>query len=82
MKYNLQNPDDIWFKSFLLKREVKLNELETLAQDELDYLMAETKARVKEEEITRELKFIANVFYELGMLKTLARERRDKDDAQ
>jgi len=82
MKYNLQNPDDIWFKSFLLKREVKLNELETLAQDELDYLMAETKARVKEEEITRELKFIANVFYELGMIKTLARERRDKDDAQ
>ena len=82
MKYNLQNPDDIWFKSFLLKREVKLNELETLAQDELDYLMAETKARVKEEEITRELKFIANVFYELGMLKTLARERRDKDDAK
>ena len=82
MKYNLQNPDDIWFKSFLLKREVKLNELETLAQDELDYLMAETKARVKEEEITRELKFIANVFHELGMLKTLARERRDKDDAK
>ena len=82
MKYNLQNPDDIWFKSFLLKREVKLNELETLAQDELDYLMAETKARVKEEEITRELKFIANVFYELGMIKTLARERRDKDDAK
>ena len=82
MKYNLQNPDDIWFKSFLLKREVKLNELENLAQDELDYLMAETKARVKEEEITRELKFIANVFYELGMLKTLARERRDKDDAK
>jgi|TARA_R100001443_G_scaffold95340_1_gene101890 hypothetical protein len=82
MKYNLQNPDDIWFKSFLLKREVKLNELETLAQDELDYLMAETKARVKEEEITRELKFIANVFYELGMIKTLARERRDKDDSQ
>ena len=82
MKYNLQNPDDIWFKSFLLKREVKLNELETLAQDELDYLMAETKARVKEEEITRELKFIANVFYELGMIKTLARERRDKDDSK
>ena len=82
MKYNLQNPDDIWFKSFLLKREVKLNELETLAQDELDYLMAETKARVKEEEITRELKFMANVFYELGMIKTLARERRDKDDAK
>ena len=82
MKYNLQNPDDIWFKSFLLKREVKLNELETLAQDELDYLMAETKARVKEDEITRELKFIANVFYELGMIKTLARERRDKDDSQ
>jgi len=82
MKYNLQNPDDIWFKSFLLKREVKLNELETLAQDELDYLMAETKARVTEEEITRELKFIANVFYELGMIKTLARERRDKDDAK
>jgi len=44
--------------------------------------MAETKARVKEEEITRELKFIANVFYELGMIKTLARERRDKDDSQ
>ena len=82
MKYNLQNPDDIWFKSFLLKREVKLNELETLAQDELDYLMAETKARVKEEEITRELKFIANVLYELGMIKTLARERRDKDDSK
>ena len=82
MKYNLQNPDDIWFKSFLLKREVKLNELETLAQDELDYLMAETKARVKEDEITRELKFIANVFYELGMIKTLARERRDKDDSK
>ena len=82
MKNNLQNPDDIWFKSFLLKREVKLNELETLAQDELDYLMAETKARVKEEEITRELKFIANVFYELGMIKTLARERRDKDDSK
>tara|TARA_R100001443_G_scaffold12922_1_gene22782 strand:+ start:1038 stop:1286 length:249 start_codon:yes stop_codon:yes gene_type:complete len=80
MKYNFNDPDQLWFKSFLLKREVKLSELESLEQDELDYLMAETKARVKEDESTREFKFIANVFYELGMLKTLARERRDKDD--
>ena len=80
--YNHLDADEIYLKSFLLKREVYLCELDTLSQDELDYIMAEAKARVSEEESRRELKFINRVFYELGMIKTLARERRDKDDAK
>tara|TARA_E500000305_G_C4026803_1_gene242316 strand:- start:1856 stop:2104 length:249 start_codon:yes stop_codon:yes gene_type:complete len=80
MKYNHMDPDEIYLKSYLLKREVKLSELENLAQDELDYIMAESKARLNEEESYRELRFVCSIFYELGMIKTLARERRVKDD--
>mgnify|MGYP003151185522 CR=1 FL=1 len=82
MNFSHIDPDELYFKSYLLQREVKLNELETLAQDELDYIMAEAQARSKEDESYRHLKFVCNIFYELGMIKTLARERRDKDDAK
>ena len=74
------DPDEVYLKSYLLQREIKLNELDNLSQDELDYIMAEAKARLSERETYRELKFICSVFYELGMIKTLARERRIKYD--
>lgn len=80
MTYAHKDPDEVYLKSFLLKREVKLSELENLAQDELEYIMAEAKAITKESEAFRERKFVANIFYELAAIKILARERRDKDD--
>lgn len=83
MSFKFTNPDEIYYKSFLLKREVNLGELDNLAQDELDFIMAEIKARLRpEQEVTREFKFIADLFYELALVKTLARERRDKNDTK
>ena len=63
-----------YFASYLLKRDIELDEVETLTDDELDRLIAETKVTSKDRETPRLRKTMAAYFYEYAMRKALSRE--------
>lgn len=63
-----------YFSSYLLKRDIELDQVETLSDDELDRLIAETKVTSKDRETPRLRKTIAAYFYEYAMRKALKRE--------
>jgi len=63
-----------YFSSYLLKRDIELDQVETLTDDELDRLIAETKVTSKDRETPRLRKTIAAYFYEYAMRKALKRE--------
>ena len=64
-----------YFVSYLLKRDIELNKVETLSEDELDLLIAETKVTSKDRETPRLRKTMAAYFYEYAMRKALKREK-------
>ena len=65
-----------YFVSYLLKREIELDQVETLPDDELDRLIAETKVTSKDRETPRLRKTMAAYFYEYAMRKA---EKRDRE---
>tara|TARA_Y100001938_G_scaffold66419_1_gene92323 strand:- start:357 stop:626 length:270 start_codon:yes stop_codon:yes gene_type:complete len=65
-----------YFASYLLKREIELDQVETLSDDELDRLIAETKVTSKDRETPRLRKTMAAYFYEYAMRKA---EKRDRE---
>ena len=64
-----------YFTSFLLKKDVELDQVESLTEDELDRLIAETKVTSKDRDTPRLRKTIAAYFYEYAMRKALKREK-------
>ena len=62
-----------YFSSYLLKRDIELDQVETLSEDELDRLIAETKVTSKDRETPRIRKTIAAYFYEYAMRKAFRR---------
>ena len=65
-----------YFASYLLKREIELDQVETLPDDELDRLIAETKVTSKDRETPRLRKTMAAYFYEYAMRKA---EKTDRE---
>ena len=65
-----------YFASYLLKRDIELDQVETLTEDELDRLIAETKVTSKDRETPRLRKTMAAYFYEYAMRKA---EKRDRE---
>jgi len=63
-----------YFASYLLKRDIELDQVETLSDDELDRLIAETKVTSKDRETPRLRKAMAAYFYEYAMRKAFRRE--------
>jgi len=63
-----------YFSSYLLKRDIELDQVESLTDDELDRLIAETKVTSKDRDTPRLRKTIAAYFYEYAMRKALKRE--------
>tara|TARA_R100001443_G_scaffold81375_1_gene88298 strand:- start:30 stop:299 length:270 start_codon:yes stop_codon:yes gene_type:complete len=63
-----------YFSSYLLKRDIELDQVETLTDDDLDRLIAETKVTSKDREAPRLRKTIAAYFYEYAMRKAFKRE--------
>ena len=64
-----------YFASYLLKRDIELDQVETLNEDELDRLIAETKVTSKDRETPRLRKTMAAYFYEYAMRKAEKRDR-------
>ena len=64
-----------YFSSYLLKRDIELDQVESLTEDELDRLIAETKVTSKDRDTPRLRKTIAAYFYEYAMRKALKREK-------
>lgn len=64
-----------YFVSYLLKRDIELDQVETLTDDELDRLIAETKVTSKDRDTPRLRKTIAAYFYEYAMRKAEKRDR-------
>ena len=64
-----------YFSSYLLKRDIELDQVETLTDDELDRLIAETKVTSKDRETPRLRKTMAAYFYEYAMRKAEKRDR-------
>tara|TARA_B100001250_G_scaffold89297_1_gene74056 strand:+ start:2303 stop:2581 length:279 start_codon:yes stop_codon:yes gene_type:complete len=65
-----------YFASYLLKRDIELDQVETLTDDELDRLIAETKVTSKDREAPRLRKTMAAYFYEYAMRKAEKRDRK------
>ncbi len=68
-----QETGEVWFNSFLLRREVELQQLYDLPTRELDLIRAETVTLQKDNETRRHKALIAGYFDELARLIT---ERR------
>ena len=64
-----------YFASYLLKRDIELDQGESLSDDELDRLIAETKVTSKDRETPRLRKTMAAYFYEYAMRKAEQRNR-------
>jgi len=64
-----------YFSSYLLKRDIELDQVESLTEDELDRLIAETKVTSKDRETPRLRKAMAAYFYEYAMRKAFRREK-------
>ena len=65
-----------YFASFLLKRDIELDQIETLDDDELEKLIAETKTiAFIDTEVKRHKKLMAAYFYEYALLKYQKRIR-------
>ena len=65
-----------YFASFLLKRDIELDQIETLDDDELEKLIAETKTiAFIDTEVKRHKKLMAAYFYEYAQLKYQKRIR-------
>jgi len=65
-----------YFASFLLKRDIELDQIETLEDDELEKLIAETKTiAFIDTEVKRHKKLMAAYFYEYALLKYQKRIR-------
>ena len=65
-----------YFPSFLLKRDIELDQIETLEDDELEKLIAETKTiAFIDTEVKRHKKLMAAYFYEYALLKYQKRNR-------
>jgi len=65
-----------YFTSFLLKRDIELDQVETLSDDELEKFIAETKTiAFIDTEVKRHKKLMAAYFYEYALLKYQKRIR-------
>ena len=65
-----------YFASFLLKRDIELDQVETLEDDELEKLIAETKTiAFIDTDVKRHKKLMAAYFYEYALLKYQKRIR-------
>ena len=65
-----------YFASFLLKRDIELDQIETLEDDELEKLIAETKTiAFIDTDVKRHKKLMAAYFYEYALLKYQKRIR-------
>jgi len=65
-----------YFTSFLLKRDIELDQVETLSDDELEKFIAETKTiALLDTEVKRHKKLMAAYFYEYALLKYQKRIR-------
>ena len=65
-----------YFASFLLKRDIELDQIETLDDDELEKLIAETKTiAFIDTDVKRHKKLMAAYFYEYALLKYQKRIR-------
>ena len=65
-----------YFTSFLLKRDIELDQVETLSDDELEKFIAETKTiALIDTEVKRHKKLMAAYFYEYALLKYQKRIR-------
>ena len=59
-----------YFASFLLKRDIELDQIETLEDDELEKLIAETKTiAFLDTDVNRHKRLMAAYFYEYALLK-------------
>ena len=65
-----------YFTSFLLKKDIELDQVETLSDDELEKFIAETKTiALIDTEVKRHKKLMAAYFYEYALLKYQKRIR-------
>ena len=65
-----------YFTSFLLKRDIELDQVETLSDDELEKFIAGTKTiALLDTEVKRHKKLMAAYFYEYALLKYQKRIR-------
>jgi len=65
-----------YFASFLLKRDIELDQVETLEDDDLEKLIAETKTiSTIDETVNRHKRLMAAYFYEYALLKYQKRIR-------
>ena len=65
-----------YFASFLLKRDIELDQIETLEDDELEKLIAETKTiAFIDTDVNRHKRLMAAYFYEYALLKYQKRIR-------
>jgi hypothetical protein len=65
-----------YFTSFLLKRDIELDQVETLSDDDLEKFIAETKTiALIDTEVKRHKKLMAAYFYEYALLKYQKRIR-------
>ena len=65
-----------YFASFLLKRDIELDQIETLDDDELEKLIAETKTiAFLDTDVNRHKRLMAAYFYEYALLKYQKRIR-------
>ena len=65
-----------YFPSFLLKKDIELDQIDTLEDDELEKLIAETKTiAFIDTEVKRHKKLMAAYFYEYALLKYQKRIR-------
>jgi len=65
-----------YFTSFLLKRDIELDQVETLSDDDLEKFIAETKTiALLDTEVKRHKKLMAAYFYEYALLKYQKRIR-------
>jgi hypothetical protein len=72
-----QESSDLWFNSFLLKREVELDHLDELTPAELDRIICETRITREDPETKRGKWLLCGYFHEKAMLI-----RNDRKEAQ
>ena len=76
MNREIPQQETHYFASFLLKRDIELDQIETLDDDELEKLIAETKTiAFIDTEVKRHKKLMAAYFYEYALLKYQKRIR-------
>jgi hypothetical protein len=70
-----QESGELWLNSFLLRREVELQELYQLSTPDLDLIRAEAAVLTKDSETRRHKLLIAGYFLELAQIIAARRER-------